>query len=65
MIPKIFVTNRYGQSHHVPNLYARDASVFLHCTDKTTTISILAFTLRISQYLVESFRKGEDLCESR
>jgi choline dehydrogenase-like flavoprotein len=32
---------------------------FLTCTDKTTTISILAFTLRTSQHLIENFRRGE------
>src|SRR5580700_10265519 len=36
--PKHFVTNRFGQTHDVPNLYVCDASVFLNCTDKTTTI---------------------------
>jgi choline dehydrogenase-like flavoprotein len=51
-----FVTNRFGQTHDVPNLYVCDASVFLNCTDKTTTLSILAFTLRTSEYLVEQFR---------
>jgi len=57
--PKKFVTNRFGQAHDVPNLYACDASVFLNCTDKTTTISILAFTLRTSEHLIENFRRGE------
>jgi choline dehydrogenase-like flavoprotein len=57
--PKKFVTNRFGQTHDVPNLYVCDASVFLNCTDKTTTISILAFTLRTSEHLIEHFRRGE------
>jgi len=57
--PKKFVTNRFGQTHDVPNLYVCDASVFLNCTDKTTTISILAFSLRTSEHLIESFRRGE------
>jgi choline dehydrogenase-like flavoprotein len=57
--PKHFVTNRFGQTHDVPNLYVSDASVFLNCTDKTTTISILAFSLRTSEYLIENFRRGE------
>jgi choline dehydrogenase-like flavoprotein len=57
--PKGFVTNRFGQSHDVPNLYVCDASVFLNCTDKTTTISILTFSLRTSEYLIENFRRGE------
>jgi choline dehydrogenase-like flavoprotein len=54
--PKRFVTNRYGRCHDVSNLYVCDASVFPHCTDKTTTLSILAFSLRSSEHLIESLR---------
>jgi choline dehydrogenase-like flavoprotein len=54
--PRNFVTNRFGQAHDVPNLYACDGSVFLNCTDKTTTISILAFALRTSEYIVSQFK---------
>lgn len=57
--PNRSVTNRFGQTHDVPNLYVCDASVFLNSTDKTTTISILAFSLRTSEHLVENFRSGE------
>lgn len=56
--PKQFVTNRFGQTHDVPNLFCCDASVFLNCTDKTTTLSILAFTLRSCEYLVDSAKRG-------
>ena len=56
--PKRFVTNRFGQTHDVPNLYVCDASVFLNCTDKTTTLSILAFALRTCDHLIENFRRG-------
>jgi choline dehydrogenase-like flavoprotein len=56
--PKKFVTNRFGQTHDVPNLYVCDASVFLNCTDKSTTISILAFTLRTCDRILENFRNG-------
>ncbi len=56
--PKKFVTNRFGQTHDVPNLYVCDASVFPNCTDKTTTISILAFSLRTSEYLIENLKKA-------
>ena len=41
------------------NVFVGDASVFLGCTDKTTTLSILAFALRTSEYLVEQRRRGE------
>jgi choline dehydrogenase-like flavoprotein len=57
--PKQFVTNRFGQTHDVPNLYACDASVFLNCTDKSTTISIMAFTLRTCDHIIEKFRTGD------
>jgi choline dehydrogenase-like flavoprotein len=40
-------------------LYVCDASVFLNCTDKTTTLSILAFTLRTSEYLVQQCHQGD------
>jgi glucoside 3-dehydrogenase (cytochrome c) catalytic subunit len=57
--PKQFVTNRFGQAHDVPNLYVCDASVFLNCTYKTTTLSILAFALHTCEYMIENFRRGE------
>ena len=56
--PRHFVTNRFGQTHDVPNLYVADASAFLNCTDKTTTLSILAFSLRTSEYMVTQFKAG-------
>ena len=56
--PKKFVTNRFGQCHDVENLYCCDASVFTSMNDKPTTLSILAFALRTSEYLIENMRKG-------
>jgi choline dehydrogenase-like flavoprotein len=55
--PKHFVTNRFGQTHDVPNVYVCDASVFPNSTDKTTTISILTFSLRTSEYLLQNFNQ--------
>ena len=57
--PKQAVTNRFGQTHDVSNLYVCDASVFLNCTDKTTTVSIMAFTLRTCEHMIENFRRGD------
>ena len=57
--PKHFVTNKFGQTHDVPNLFVTDASVFLNCTDKTTTLSILAFSMRASEYLAEEMKSGK------
>ncbi len=55
--PKHYVTNRWGQTHDVPNLYVADASLFPDPTDKTTTLSIIAFSLRTSEYLLDNFNK--------
>ena len=57
--PKRSVTNRFGQTHDVPNLYICDASVLLSCSDKTTTLSILAFTLRTCERLLENMSSGQ------
>ncbi len=54
--PKSSVTNGFGQTHDVKNLYICDASVFPNCTDKTTTLSILAFSLRSSEHLLETLK---------
>lgn len=56
--PGKFVTNRLGQTHDIANLFVCDASVFPNCTDKTTTLSILAFTLRTSEYIIQQFKSG-------
>jgi choline dehydrogenase-like flavoprotein len=56
--PKRFVTNRFSACHDVPNLYVCDASIFPFATDKTSTISIIAFTLRACEHMLESFRGG-------
>ena len=57
--PMKFVTNRYGQTHDAPNPHCPDASVFLNCTDKTTTLSVLAFSLRTAEYIVQQFKAGQ------
>lgn len=54
--PKRFVTNKYGQCHDVPNLYVCDASIFPFPTDKTTTLSIMAFALRSCEHWIEQRR---------
>ena len=56
--PKTSVTNKWGQAHDVPNLYICDASIFPSPTDKTTTMPIVAFTMRSCDYMLENFRKG-------
>jgi choline dehydrogenase-like flavoprotein len=54
--PAKFVTNRFGQTHDVANLYVVDSSVFVNVTDKPPAFSILTFSLRTSEYIVQQFR---------
>ncbi len=56
--PKTSVTNKWAQTHDVPNLYICDASIFPNLTDKTTTMPIIAFTMRTCDYMLENFRTG-------
>jgi choline dehydrogenase-like flavoprotein len=35
-----------------------DASAFLTCSDKTTTLSILAFSLRVSEHALDAMKSG-------
>ncbi len=56
--PKSYVTNKWAQTHDVSNLYICDASIFPSCTDKTTTMPIVAFTMRTCDHMLDNFKKG-------
>ncbi len=56
--PRRSVTDGFSRCHDVPNLYVADAGIFPFATDKTTTLSIMAFTLRASDHIVEGMKRG-------
>ena len=56
--PSKYVTNRWAQTHDVPNLYVCDASIFPSCTDKTTTMPIISFTMRTCDHMLNNFKQG-------
>ena len=56
--PKTSVTNKWAQTHDVTNLYICDASIFPSCTDKTTTMPIVAFTMRTCDQMLSNFKNG-------
>jgi choline dehydrogenase-like flavoprotein len=56
--PKRYVTNKWAQAHDIPNLYIADASIFPSPTDKTTTMPIIAFTMRTCDYMLGNFKGG-------
>ena len=55
---KSFVTNKWAQTHDVPNLYICDAGIFPGNNDKTTTMPIIAFAMRTCDYMLDNFRRG-------
>jgi choline dehydrogenase-like flavoprotein len=57
--PKTSVLNAEGQSHDIPNLFVGDASVFAAYAEKNPTLTNIALSWRMSERLIEKFRRGE------
>ena len=56
--PKTSVLNRWNQSHDIKNLFVVDASAFVTCGWQNPTMTILALSMRASEYLAEQIRQG-------
>jgi len=57
--PKTSVVNRYCQAHDVKNLFVADGGPFVTNADKNVTWTILALSMRTSDYIAEARRKTE------
>lgn len=57
--PKTSVLNKWNQCHDIKNLFVVDGSSFVTGGAQNPTLTILALTLRASEYLAEQLRKGE------
>lgn len=57
--PKKSVLNRWNQAHDVKNLFVVDGSSFVCGGVQNPTLTLMALTLRASEYLVAQKRKGE------
>jgi choline dehydrogenase-like flavoprotein len=53
------VVNISGRTHDIPNLWIGDASVFAAYPEKNPTLTNVALTWRMSEHLIEAFRKRE------
>ena len=53
------VTNQYGQSWDIPNLFITDGGVFATKAHKNPTLTILALAWRSSEYLAEQMSRRE------
>jgi choline dehydrogenase-like flavoprotein len=56
--PKTSVLNGYCQAHEVKNLFVTDGSCFTTSSEKNPTLTIMALSLRTSEYIKEQRRKG-------
>lgn len=57
--PKTSVLNKWNQSHDIKNLFVVDGSSFVNAGPMNPTMTILALSLRASEYLAELLRKRE------
>ena len=57
--PKTSVLNKYCQAHEVTNLFVADGGPFVSNADKNPTWTILALSMRTSEYIAEERKKRE------
>jgi choline dehydrogenase-like flavoprotein len=57
--PKKSVTNAWGQTWDVPNLFITDGAVFASNADKNPTLTIMALSWRASDHILERMRRKE------
>ncbi|MBI3264810.1 MAG: GMC family oxidoreductase [Acidobacteria bacterium] len=56
--PRTSVLNQYCQAHDVKNLFVADGGPFVSQADKNPTWTILALSMRTSEYIAEARNKG-------
>ena len=56
--PKKSVLNRWNQSHDIKNLFVIDGSSFVSGGSQNPTLTILALSMRASEFLAEQMRSG-------
>jgi choline dehydrogenase-like flavoprotein len=55
--PKKSVVNRFNQAHDVKNLFIVDGGPFVSQADKNPTWTILALSMRASEYIIDELKK--------
>jgi choline dehydrogenase-like flavoprotein len=55
--PKRSVLNKHNQAHDVKNLFVADGGPFVSQADKNPTWTILALSIRASEYIMSEFKK--------
>lgn len=57
--PKTSVLNQWNQGHDCKNLFVVDGAAFTSQADKNITWTIMALSMRASEYLMDSMKKNE------
>lgn len=57
--PKRFPLNKWAQSHDAKNVFCVDGGQFTSQADKNITWTILALSMRTSEYIVDQMKKRE------
>lgn len=55
--PKSSVLNKFNQAHDVKNLFVVDGGAFVSQADKNPTWTILALSMRASEYIINELKK--------
>jgi choline dehydrogenase-like flavoprotein len=57
--PRKSVTNRWGQTHEIPNLFVSDGSLFPTSGSANPTLTIISLMMRQADYLEQQLKRGE------
>ena len=63
--PKTSVLNKYNQSHDIKNLFVVDGAAFVTCGWQNPTMTILALSMRASEYLRRADEEAQYLSGAR
>jgi choline dehydrogenase-like flavoprotein len=55
--PKRSVVNKFNQAHECDNLFVVDGGPFVSQADKNPTWTILALSMRASEYIIDQLKK--------
>ncbi len=55
--PKKSVVNQFNQAHDVKNLFVVDGGPFVSQADKNPTWTILALSMRASEFIIDELKK--------
>jgi choline dehydrogenase-like flavoprotein len=58
--PRKAPINKWGQAHECKNLFVTDGSVFTQQSEKNPTLTILALSMRTTEYIIQQ-RKQQNI----